>query len=308
MEVKSSTAILIVNWETYDFTKSCLISLSHCPKGNFQIIVVDNGSADGSGQRLFEEFQSSCTFLFSDSNLGFAGGNNLGLNWAMSRDFDSVLLLNSDTEVNPDFLVVMLDELALNPKLGMIQPMIVFMDNPSKIWSAGGKWIPTLGRAKTLGDRALLKDYVVQNKRLDWATGCCILITRQALEYTGLLNEDYFAYFEDVEWSLRCRDAGFEIGFADKAIIYHAAGGSSKKKHSEGTLSHRVFYFHVRNQLWLVRQRVKGLWIILAIGYHLVRFSAWTIYFSARLRFKKLKAVLKGVYEGLSHPIQSHRQ
>lgn len=303
MEINYSTAILIVNWETYDFTRSCLISLSHCTARDFQIVVIDNGSTDGSGQRLYEEFQDSCTFLFSETNLGFTGGNNLGINWAMERDFDAVLLLNSDTEVNPDFLDLMLDELAMNPKLGIVQPMIVFMDNPDKIWSAGGKWIPSLGRAVTLGGRVMLKDYVVQSSSLDWATGCCLLITREAIERIGVLNDLYFAYFEDVEWSLRCRDAGFEIGLAEKAVIYHEAGGSSKKAHSEGMLSSTVFYLHVRNQLLLVRQRARGLWLIPAVMYHLMRFSLWAVYFCVRLRFEKLKAVLRGTFEGLSKPI-----
>lgn len=303
MEINYSTAILIVNWETYDFTKACLISLSHCVSRNFQILVIDNGSKDGSGQRLFDEFHGSCTFLFSDTNEGFTGGNNLGIKWALERNFDSVLLLNSDTEVNPDFLDLMREQLTLNPKLGVIQPMIVFMDNPEKIWSAGGKWISSLGRSITLGDRVMLKEYVVQKNTLDWATGCCILITAEALQQTGLLNEQYFAYFEDVEWSLRCKNAGYEIGFAEKAIVYHAAGGSSKKQHAEGTLSARVFYYHVRNQLFLIRQSVKGLWIIPASIYHLTRFSIWAVYFLVRLRFQKLKAVLRGIYEGLSKPI-----
>ncbi len=303
MEIKYSTAILIVNWGSYDYTRSCLISLSHCLNKDFQIIVIDNGSTDGSGKMLFDEFQNSCTFLFSDTNLGFSGGNNLGIKWALERDFDFVLLLNNDTEVNPDFLTLMLGEFALNPKLGVVQSMIVFMDEPNKIWSAGGKWIPSLGRAITLGDRVLLKDYVVQKKPLDWATGCCLLITRQALEQVGMLNEQYFAYFEDVEWSLRCRDKGYEIALAEKATIYHVAGGSSKKEHAEGMLSPRVFYFHVRNQFFLVRQQVKGLWKIAAITYHLLRFSAWAVYFTGRFRFKKLKSVLRGIIEGLSKPI-----
>ena len=303
MEIKSSTAILIVNWESYDYTRSCLLSLSSCLNKDFQIIVVDNGSTDGSGQQLFAEFQQSCTFLFSDSNLGFTGGNNHGIKWALERAFDYFLLLNNDTEVNPDFLDVMLKEFSLNPNVGAVQPMILFMDDPKRIWSAGGKWIPSLGRAITLGDRIVLSDYVIQKKKLDWATGCCLMISREALEKTGKLNDHYFAYFEDVEWSLRCVEAGYEIALAEKAMIYHVAGGSSKKANDEGTLSPRVFYYHVRNQLFLIRKQVKGAWKIAAFTYHLLRFSLWAFYFTVRLRFKKLKSVLRGIIEGLSKPI-----
>lgn len=308
MEINSSTAVLIINWETYDYTRSCLISLFNCTDQDFQVVVIDNGSTDGSGKRLFDEFQGRCVFLFSETNLGFSGGNNVGLKWAMERNFDYVLLLNNDTEVEPDFLSLMKAEFSHNPRLGAVQPMIVFLDDPSRIWSAGGKWISTFGRAVTLGDRLPLREYKAPKQTLDWATGCCLLVKREALRQTGGLNEQYFAYFEDVEWSLRCRKAGFEIGFAESAKVYHAAGGSSKKEYAEGTLSPRVFYYHVRNQFLLLRKELNGIQKVAAISYHLIRFSSWMAYFLMRRRFNKLKAVSSGISEGLSKSLEPSPQ
>jgi GT2 family glycosyltransferase len=194
----------------------------------------------------------------------------------------------------------MLLKLYRNPNLGVIQPLIVFLHDPKIIWSAGGKFVPLLGRAITLGDHEPLVDYRISKKELDWATGCCLLVSRDALLKSGLLNETYFTYFEDVEWSLRIKKAGFGIGLAEKALVYHEAGASSKKKHNEGTLSPKVFYYHVRNQFFLLRQ----LLIPLGFLYHFTRFLLWAGYFLSRGRFQKLKSVLNGIRNGLTQPIK----
>jgi hypothetical protein len=189
-------------------------------------------------------------------------------------------------------------------ELGVAQPLILFAQDPQTLWSAGGKWNSLFGRAITLGDRVPFEKYQIRTKTLDWATGCCMLISRVALQKAGLLNEAYFAYFEDVEWSLRIRKAGFTIGLAENSIIYHEAGAASKKQHAEGTLSPRVFYFNVRNQLFLLRQHS----ILLGYPYHLLRFSSWAVYFLIRGRFQKLSAVFQGIREGLFTPHNSENK
>jgi len=155
-----------------------------------------------------------------------------------------------------------------------------------------------------LGDRVPIQKYQVSTKTLDWATGCCMLVSRAALQKAGLLNDAYFAYFEDVEWSLRIRKAGFTIGLAKNAIIYHEAGAASKKQHAEGTLSPRVFYFNVRNQLFLLRQHS----ILLGYPYHLIRFLIWGAYFLIRGRFQKLSAVFQGIRAGLFTPLKPEKK
>lgn len=295
-----SVAIILVNWNGLEFTRACLSSLEKVDFPDFQVILVDNDSKKPEGQVLKKEFPK-LVLLENEQNLGFAGGNNVGIRKALEMGFSHIMLLNNDTLVEPDFLGKMILAFSKNPKLGLLQPMICFLDEPEKIWSAGGKFISLLGRAKTLGDRKTLKNYQPFSKKLDWATGCCMLFTREAILQSGLLNEQYFAYFEDVEWSLRIRNQGFEIGLVPEAKIYHEAGGSSKKSHSEGTLSARVFYYHVRNQFFLLRSQKAGLGFL----YHLGRFKLWIFYFLLRGRFRKLKAVAKGIKDGLFTPLKS---
>jgi GT2 family glycosyltransferase len=296
---EASVAIILVNWNGLEFTSACLDSLRKVDYPDFKIILVDNGSENQEGGRLKKAFPE-IQLIQNTQNLGFAGGNNSGIRYAMDQGFSHVLLLNNDTQVASDFLGEMMLKLYRNPQLGIVQPLIVFLHDPKIIWSAGGKLVHWLGRAITLGDHDALADYRVTKKELDWATGCCLLVTREAIVKSGILNESFFTYFEDVEWSLRIKSAGFGIGLAEKALVYHEAGASSKKKHEEGTLSPRVFYYHVRNQFFLLRQ----MQIPFGFPYHISRFLIWTGYFLVRGRFKKLKAVLKGIRDGLFQPIK----
>lgn len=302
-----SVAIVLVNWNGFEFTEACLQSLQHLEFPDYKIIVVDNASENQEGSRLNATYPD-IHLIQNEQNLGFTGGNNVGIRKALEDGYTHIMLLNNDTEVEADFLGEMIRRFQSNSKLGMVQPLICFLHEKEQIWSAGGKWNSFLGRAITLGDRKFLSNAYVADRPLDWATGCCMLVTREALLKVGLLNEGYFAYFEDVEWSLRFRENGYGIALASKAKIYHEAGASSKKKHSEGTLSARVFYLHVRNQLFLLRSACSGWEKPFAFAYHFSRFSLWMGYFFIRGRFQKLKSVARGIRDGLNFPLQNPLQ
>lgn len=297
-----SVAIILVNWNGFTYTKACLESLEKVTTSAFQVVLVDNASKEPEGERLKALFPQ-IHLITNSENLGFTGGNNVGLRYALTQGFDQVLLLNNDTLVDPGFLKP-LQACLQKPGYGVAQPLICFAQDPTTIWSAGGKWNSLLGRAITLGDHVPLSTYLPKNTELDWATGCCMLVSREVLLQVGLLPEPYFAYFEDVEWSLRIRKAGFKIGLAENSKIYHEAGAASKKQHAEGTLSPKVFYFHVRNQLFLLRQQG----VVLGFAYHLVRFKLWVVYFLIRGRFQKLSAVVQGLRDGLLVPLNPDKK
>lgn len=297
-----SVAIILVNWNGFTYTKACLESLEKVNTSAFQVVLVDNASKEGEGEQLKALFPQ-VHLIANAENLGFTGGNNVGIRYALTQGFDQVLLLNNDTLVDPDFLIP-LQACLQKPGYGVAQPLICFAQDQATIWSAGGRWNSLLGRAITLGDRVPLSTYQPKRTELDWATGCCMLVSREVLLQVGLLPEPYFAYFEDVEWSLRIRKAGFKIGLAEQAVIYHEAGAASKKQHAEGTLNPKVFYFHVRNQLFLLRQHQ----VVLGFAYHLIRFKLWLLYFLIRGRFQKLSAVVQGLRDGLLVPLNPDKK
>lgn len=308
-----SVAIILVNWNGFTFTKACLESLKAIDFPNHKVIVVDNDSQKPEGRWLIKEFPE-IILIENSQNLGFTGGNNVGIKKALEMGFSHILLLNNDTEVEPDFLSKMVSTFQQQPKAGVIQPVICFLEEKQKIWSAGGKWKSTLGSAITMGDRKPFQGFQFQ-ENLDWATGCAMLVSRDAILQSGLLNDQYFAYFEDVEWSLRIRNQGFSIHLSTEAKIYHEAGASSKKKGPEGTLSANVFYWNVRNQFYLLRGLKKlsngskplesSPTDIIAYPYHLGRFLIWMIYFLLRGRFQKFRAVAKGIKDGLTQKLQA---
>jgi len=294
----SSVAIIIINWNGYSLSRRCLLSLLQIHYAHYSIVLVDNGSEDGSFEKIKAEFDTP-VFISNEKNLGFTGGNNAGISYALEKKFDFILLLNNDTEVEPDFLDELLKVQKTHPNVGMVQPLILFHDNREKIWSAGGRYIAPLGIAKTLGSQKNLLAAQIEDKVLDWATGCCILIPRQVIERVGTLEQSYFAYFEDVDWSLRIRKSGYGIYLASKSIIYHEGGASSKKAHNEGMVSPTVFYLYCRNQLFQLRRHVRFPISIIAWSYHIGKYLIWISYFCLRIRFMKMKAVAKGIHDGI---------
>lgn len=301
---KHKVAIILLNWNGLDFTVSCLHSLRSLDYLHVGILLVDNASGNGEGELIKKQFPE-IELIQSQTNLGFAGGNNLGIRRALDLGYSHLMLLNNDTEVLPNFLSEMMPLFGKHPKLGVIQPLIYWMKDRNQIWSAGGKWNSWLGRAITRLELQKGKDSKSGFRKLDWATGCCMLIKREAILQTGLLNEQFFAYFEDVEWSFRFKEKGFEIALVPQAVIYHEAGASSKKKHNEGNLSPRVFYFHVRNQFFLIRSQVNNLSKPFAFSYHLIRFGFWMGYFGIRGRFQKFKSVARGIRDGSIESLQT---
>ncbi|PRY89882.1 glycosyltransferase family 2 protein [Mongoliibacter ruber] len=300
----SSVAIIILNWNGYSHTRSCLHSLEKISYPEYAVFVVDNGSEDDSLQKLKLEFPQH-HFLPNEKNLGFTGGNTIGIQHAKNLGFRYFMLLNNDTEVSPDFLDRLMDCFESEPKIGLVQPLILFQDSPEIIWSAGGAYNNLLGISKTLGDRKRLKNYKIEEVDLEWATGCCLLFSDEILTKTGGLANAFFAYFEDVDWSLRIRKAGFKIKLAPKSIIYHEGNASSKNNSEEGVLSPTVFYLHSRNQLFQLRRHHSSINAVLAWPYHLLKYVGWMSYFCVRGRFKKMKAVAKGIRDGLFMDHQS---
>lgn len=294
-----SVAIIIVHWNGIELTKACLRSLQKISYPNYRIFLVDNGSSDRDGIGLQREFPE-IELILSEKNLGFTGGNNLGMVRALEQGFDFVLLLNNDTEVEADFLDKLVGSFAQRPKLGMVQALIFFNADRESVWSAGGSFVDALGISKTIGyGKRKTELNLAKNLQLDWATGCCMLIRAEALREVGLLRDVFFAYFEDVDISLRIREKGWKIGLVPDAIIYHAVASSSKSKSSEGTLSPTVIYLTARNQLFQIKLHVHGfLRKLSAFSYHGAKFSAWFVYFCLRARIQKAKALLRGLNDG----------
>ncbi|HCC84077.1 MAG TPA: glycosyltransferase family 2 protein [Candidatus Pacebacteria bacterium] len=254
-------SIVIVNYNTPQDIRGCLDSLFQVKTSDFKfnVIVVDNGSKK-SLQLSSKYLDHGVHLLRSESNLGFTGGNNLGISHAIKAyQSDYVLLLNSDTVVAPDFLSFLYHQLKTNPKAGLAAPKIYFYqgfeffnksypstDKHRVIWYAGGSvdWVnlASFHRGVDEVDRGQF-DQLTES---DFATGCGVLIRRELIERVGILDKRFFLYSEDVDYSLRIKRAGFSVLFVPESVIWHKVGRSSG-----GAGSRLQQYYQTRNRILL---------------------------------------------------------
>ncbi|MEY2704913.1 MAG: hypothetical protein RL407_975 [Bacteroidota bacterium] len=301
MEPSSPTkvAIILVNWNGYELSKACLESLKQLQYSNFQTVLVDNGSIDKSGEKLKSEFPE-ITLLTSVENIGFTGGNNLGIQWALDHDFGHVLLLNNDTLVDPNFLNPLVSFLEKNPDYGAVQPKIMLEAERDKLWNAGGGYFKWLEMTWSIGIGKIDVGQFNQEKDTPWITGCAILVNSAAIRKAGMLDPRFFAYYEDVEWSFRIKKSGFKLRYLPQSKIYHVAGGSSIKiKTKEGVIPPILHYYRTRNHLFLIRSHSNPLSFVLSLFYQTLKNAAFILYLGLNGRFQKVNAILKGHYEGI---------
>ena len=293
-------AIIIINWNTYLLSFNCLKSLEACAYKNKTVFFIDNGSKDGSGDKIAFEFPA-INYIKNEKNEGFTGANNKALKVILKQNFEHVLLLNNDTEVTPNFLSLLESRMDSDKNLAATQPLILDFLNKNTIWNAGGSLNTFFGLSKTRSKGVVYKPKLKIRKFTDWISGCCILVKTQAIKEVGLLDNCFFAYFEDVDWSIRMKNQGYKLGVVPKSIIYHHSSGSTKKNNTsnEGNLSPYAHYLNVRNHIYLIKKHPLffnsiGSWI-----YQILKIASYSIYFILRGRFEKFRMVWRGVLDGI---------
>ena len=293
-------AIIIINWNTYQLTFNCLKSLKACTYKNKTIFLVDNGSKDGSGDKIAFEFPD-INFIKNEINEGFTGANNKALKVILKQNFDYVLLLNNDTEVKPNFLSLLEARMDSDQNLAATQPLILDFPNKNTIWNGGGSFNSFFGLSKTRYNGLIYKPQLKIETFTEWISGCCILVKIEVIKKVGLLDNRFFAYFEDVDWSIRMTKLGYKLGVVPKSIIYHQSSGSTKMNNTsnEGNLSPYAHYLNVRNHIYLIKKHTFffnsfGCWI-----YQILKITSYSIYFILRGRFGKFKMVWRGVSDAI---------
>ncbi len=238
-----TVTIILVNWNGLRDTLACLASLRQLDYTAYQVIVVDNGSADDSVMQIRTQYPE-VTLIEAGENLGFVGGNNLGLQHPQAQRADNALLLNNDTEVQPDFLRLLVDVAESDPQIGMVGPTIYYFEQPNTIWSAGGTidWRTGLTSMVNLNEPDTGQLGTVP-RPMDFVTGCALLIKRPVMDKVGLLEPRFFAYYEETEWCVRVSRAGFKILHVPQAKIWHKISIVAR------AASPQVHYYMTRNRL-----------------------------------------------------------
>lgn len=242
-------AIVIINWNGLKDTIECLDSLAKISYANYQTIIVDNGSQNDEAAQIKEQ-RPEIILIANPCNEGFARAVNQGIEKSLALQADYVLLLNNDTVVAPDFLQHLV-EYAESSKKTVLGPKILYAGTTT-IQNLGGKLMPIIGGGVNIGKRRSSADY--QNILLpDFLSGCAMFISKEAIKKVGLLDPVYFAYFEDADWSLRAKKAGYKLIILPKSIIWHKHSVSLKKT------PEKKLYYLGRNSVIFARKNLHGL-------------------------------------------------
>lgn len=259
-------AIILVNYNGYEDTKECIESIIKSQETDYKIIVVDNCSTDDSKCRLME-LQNNYDFqlLIANSNNGFSAGNNIGINYALKENFDYILLLNNDTIVSQNFLTKLLEGFNFSENCGATIGKIYFHSEPDKIWYAGGSISKKTARTEHF-KYGMTDDGNGNIEKVSFATGCFICLKKSVIESIGLLDEHFFLYEEDAEYSVRIQSNGYDIVYVPDSVIYHKVSAST------GQGSPMSQYYSVRNKYYLIKISYKGFSKITAYMYCTTQF------------------------------------
>jgi len=302
-------SIVIVNWNVRDLLRRCLHSiLADLQTCRFEIIVVDNASTDGSVEMVHQEFPQ-VRLIASEVNLGYTGGNNRGIAASQGR---YILLLNPDTEVLDDALVTMVAYMDAHPDVGALGPQLL---NPDGSVQSSRRRFPTLGTALVEStviqqwwpDNRILRRYYVQDRpddaisEVDWVTGACILLRRQAVEQVGPLDDAFFMYSEELDWCRRARDAGWKVVYLPTARVIHHEGKSSEQvmplRHIRFQRS-KIHYFRKHHGRWA--GTLLHAFLLLNYAYLLVVESLkWLVGHKRELRAERVRAYSEVLRSGL---------
>jgi GT2 family glycosyltransferase len=242
--------IVILNWNGANDTVACLVSLERISYANFRTCVVDNGSVDNSVAAIRTNFPD-IELIETGLNLGFAAGNNVGIRRALESGADYVLLLNNDTEVDPGLLDAFVAAARQRPDAGVFSAKIYFHAEPRRVWYAGSAWNPAAARFDQLGEGVLDdgRPAFTTMAETAYACGCAFFVPAARFRELGLLDEDFFLYFEETDWCFRARAAGHPSIFVPDAKLWHKVSVSFG-----GEGSPLALYFLTRNRLLWARK------------------------------------------------------
>ena len=242
--------IIILNWNRLEDTLECITSVSLLNYPNYKIILVDNGSIEGSIDVIREKYDD-IVLIKNRENLGYAEGNNVGIRYALSNDADYIWLLNNDTVVDQNALGAMVDIGEKLPECGILGSKIYYFDQPEIIWFAGATIIWRKAISNHIGQNQ--KDQAKYNSiaEMERVTGCSMLVKREVCERIGLMDEKLFLYVEELDWCVRARKAGYKILYIPESKVYHKISISTGDNY--GVIFN---YFNTRNFLYVIRKNM----------------------------------------------------
>lgn len=237
-------AVILLNWNSYEDTASCLDSLANVEYPNYQVVVVDNGSTDESLDKIQAEY-NWCKYIINEENLGFTTGNNIGMEYAFENGADYSLILNNDTIVTREFLTPLVKRAEQDEKIGLVGGIIRYWEDRDQIWFAGGRFNTFLETERIWEGKSISEVNLDNLPETDWISGCMMLIPKEIYYEIGGFREEFFIWAEEWDYSLRVTEAGYKLDIVRDSVIYHKVGEAL------GVMSPLSYYYGTRNNLAL---------------------------------------------------------
>ena len=284
--------IILVNWNGWKDSIDCIESLKKIDYKNYKIIIVDNGSLDGSYEILKEKFPI-LTIIKSDENLGFAGGNNLGIEYALKEGADFVYLLNNDTIVDKDVVSELIKAADEYPVAGVFGSKIYYYSEPNRIWCIGGIIDFDLADAPQIGSMQIDNGQYEKIQEVGYVSGCSMLLRKEVIEEIGLMDDKFFLYWEETDWQFRIRQKGWQIIYVPKSKLWHKISASA------GVNSKLSTYYMYRNAYYFFDKNSKGLLKLKTKIALLKRFINSLVYWLKTKNFENCRVLLLALYDGI---------
>ncbi|HNV01588.1 MAG TPA: glycosyltransferase family 2 protein [archaeon] len=293
--------IIILNWNTSTDTIECLESLKEQTVEDFKVYLIDNGSKIEDITNLGKFLQKKKTnykieLIKNRENLGFTGGNNVGLKKATKHNF--VFLLNNDTILEKKCIENLLLSFNSNSKIGAINPKIYYYQNKNIIWAAGANYSKILCKASLKGFNQKDNGQFDNACELSQLVGAAVMIKSTTLKDTGFFDEDYFCYYEETDLFHRMKNKGYKLFYEPKSIVYHKVAMSSG-----GSKNPKTIYYLVRNRAIFIRKNIKGLIRINGQISIAVEITLRLILACTKLNLKNVLAVINATKDIISHNI-----
>ena len=242
---------IILNFNHASETIECIESLSKQTYSNLQILVVDNGSEDGSPQIIAAKFPS-VTQINLPENLGFSRGINAGISHALTSGADYLFIINNDTILDSSCIETLVSSTKENT--GILAPIIYYRSQPDKIWSIGGKLSPLTLDMHTHTTIQWTQVDLPESLDQDFVTGCGMFIPRKTFDEIGFFDEKYFLYYEDIDFCHSVRSAGFKIVAIKQAKMWHkvalSSGGLDSPNERYWSARSGIRYFRKHARVW----------------------------------------------------------
>lgn len=248
--------IIIVNWNGLSDTLECFQSIKKINYPNYKIVIIDNGSKNNEAEAIKQKYPE-VHLIINQENKGFTLAANQGIEFSLQKKADYILLLNNDTIVSPDFLSILVDYAEKHENVGAVGPKMLYY-NSNKIWFNGGMvywWIGFNRHLERLKENS--KSNIYLPLEVDYVTGCCVLIKKEALERVGKLDPIYITDYEDVDWCFRAKKLGYKNIVLPKAIIWHKVSAGWGEKGTQ-RISRRQAYYYSRNAIIFARKHLSG--------------------------------------------------